>query len=205
MNISIRLENENDFKAVENITREAFWDLYKPGCNEHLVAHKLRKTDVFVKELDFVALDSEKIVGNIMYSIAKVINENNIEFNILCMGPLSVLPSYQGQGIGTLLMNHSINVAKELGYSGIVIFGNPNYYHRFGFENAEKYNIQTPWGTNFEEFMALELRPDSLSGVSGKFYACSVFDTSDEELDEFEKQFSYKEKHVTDTQLKEHK
>ena len=93
-----------------------------------------------------------------MYSIAKVINENNVEFTILCMGPISVLPNYQGKGIGTLLMNHSIKVAKELGYIGIVIFGNPNYYHKFGFENAEKYNIQTPWETNFEEFMVLELQ-----------------------------------------------
>ncbi|WP_235322824.1 GNAT family N-acetyltransferase [Methanosarcina mazei] len=77
MNISIRLEEEKDFKIVEYMTREAFWDLYKPGCDEHLVLHKIRKVPVFVKELDFVACDEDTIVGNIIYSRAKVLNEEN--------------------------------------------------------------------------------------------------------------------------------
>ncbi|QZY56445.1 GNAT family N-acetyltransferase [Crassaminicella profunda] len=195
MHISIRLENENDFRNVENLTREAFWDVYKPGCDEHLVVHKIRKTNAFIKELDFVAYDEETIVGNVIYSKAKVINENNEEFEILCMGPLGVLPSYQGKGIGTLLMNHSIKVAKTLGYNAIVIFGNPNYYHRFGFDNAKKYKIKTSWGDNFEDFMVLELYEGSLEGISGKFYEDSVFEINKDELIIFEKQFPYKEKH----------
>ncbi|MFD3157318.1 GNAT family N-acetyltransferase [Haloimpatiens sp. FM7330] len=198
MNISIRLENENDFRNVENVTRDAFWDVYKPGCDEHLIIHKIRKINAFIKELDFVACDEEKIVGNIIYTKAKVINENNEEFEILCMGPLGVLPSYQGKGIGTLLMKHSIKVAKTLGYNAIIIFGNPNYYHRFGFENAKKYNIQTSWGDNFEEFMALELYEGSLERISGKFYEDSVFKTNKDELNVFEKQFPCREKHFCD-------
>lgn len=201
MNITIRLENETDFRDVENMTREAFWNVYKPGCDEHLVINKIRKADAFIKELDFVACDNEIIVGNIIYSKAKVINEKNHQFEILCMGPLGVLPSYQGKGIGSLLMKHSIGIAKALGYNGVVIFGNPNYYHNFGFENAKKYKIQTSWGDNFEEFMALELYEDSLKGISGKFYESSAFEIGKEELDIFEKQFPYKEKHITDTQL----
>ncbi|MCY6958343.1 GNAT family N-acetyltransferase [Clostridium brassicae] len=200
MNISIRLENENDFRNVENLTREAFWDVYKPGCDEHLVVHKIRKINAFIKELDFVACDKEKIVGNIIYTKAKIINENNEEFEILCMGPLGVLPPYQGKGIGTLLMKHSIKVAKTLGYNAIIIFGNPNYYHRFGFENAEKYNIQTSWGDNFEDFMALELYEGSLERISGKFYEDSVFKTNKEELNSFEKQFPCKKKHFSHKQ-----
>jgi Predicted acetyltransferase len=202
MNLSIRLENENDFRNVENLTREAFWDVYKPGCNEHLVIHKIRKTFGFIKELDFVACDGELIIGNIIYSKAKVINENNEEFEVLCMGPLGVLPTYQGKGIGTILMNHSIKVAKALNYNAIIIFGNPNYYHRFGFVNAGEYHIQTSWGANFEEFMALELFEGSLKEITGKFNEDSVFETNEEELILFEKQFPYKEKHITDTQLK---
>lgn len=201
MNISIRMENKNDFRAVENMIREAFWDIYKPGCDEHLIIHKVRETDEFIKELDFVACDGEKVVGSIIYSKAKVINENGEEFEVLCMGPLGVLPSYQGKGVGTLLMKHSIKVARMLGYNGIIIFGNPKYYHRFGFENAAKYNIETAWGDNFEEFMALELHEAAFNKISGKFYESSVFETRAEELNEFEKQFPHKEKHVTDTQL----
>lgn len=201
MNISIRLENDNHFRTVENMTREAFWDRYKPGCDEHLIVHKIRKTKAFIKELDFVACDEEKIVGNIIYSKAKVISDNNEEFEVLCMGPLGVLPSYQGKGIGTLLMKHSIQVAKSLGYNAVVIFGDPNYYHRFGFENAKKYNIQTSQGDNFDAFMALELYEGSLEGISGKFYADPVFEIDKDELTIFEKQFPHKEKHFSGKQL----
>ncbi|MDA1477333.1 GNAT family N-acetyltransferase [Bacillus changyiensis] len=129
------------------------------------------------------------VVGHIIYSKAKVVHDDG-EFDILCMGPLAVLPSYQGNGIGSLLMNDSIEAAKALGHRGIVIFGNPNYYHRFGFENAMKYNIQTAEGTNLEEFMVLELYEGSLTGIHGKFYADSVFSVDQEELANFEKQFS---------------
>ncbi|MBA2853708.1 putative N-acetyltransferase YhbS [Methanococcus maripaludis] len=202
MDITIRLEDKSDFKTVENITREAFWDVYQPGCEEHLVLHKLRKTDVFIKELDFVALEDETIVGHIVYSIADVINKNDEKFKILCMGPISVLPNYQGKGIGTLLMNHSIKVARKLKYLGIIIFGNPNYYHRFGFKNAKNYDIKTSEGENFEEFMALELNEGSLDNISGKFYVNPVFIVTEEELKIFEKEFPYKEKHVKDSQLK---
>ncbi|MBA2860651.1 GNAT family N-acetyltransferase [Methanococcus maripaludis] len=202
MDITIRLDDKSDFKTVENITREAFWDVYQPGCEEHLVLHKLRKTDVFIKELDFVALEGETIVGHIVYSIADVINKNDEKFKILCMGPISVLPNYQGKGIGTLLMNHSIKVARKLKYLGIIIFGNPNYYHRFGFKNAKNYDIQTSEGENFEEFMALELNEGSFDNISGKFYVNPVFIVTEEELKIFEKEFPYKEKHVKDSQLK---
>ncbi|GMQ58350.1 N-acetyltransferase [Vallitalea sediminicola] len=197
----IRLENEKDYREVENVTREAFWDKYKPGCDEHVVVNKIRKTNAFIKELDFVACDEDKIIGNIIYSKAKVINEDNEEFEVLCMGPISVLPSYQGKGIGSSLMKHSIEAAKILGYNAIIIFGNPKYYHRFGFENAEKYKIQTSWGVNFEEFMALELHKGSLDGITGKFYEDPVFKITTDELNEFEKQFPPKEKHFTKEQL----
>ena len=105
MNISIRLEKENDYRVVEYLTREAFWNLYKPGCDEHLIVHKIRKVPAFIKELSLDACDNDRIVGNIIYSKAKVINDENKKSEVLCMGPIGVLPSYQGKGIGSLLMN----------------------------------------------------------------------------------------------------
>lgn len=202
MNISIRLEEEDDYRHVESMTREAFWNVYKPGCDEHLLVHKIRKVPAFVKELSLVACDDDKIVGNIIYSKAKVINGGNKEFEVLCMGPIGVLPPCQGQGIGSLLMNYSIAKAKQLGYKAIIIFGNPDYYHRFGFINAKEYGIQTSSGENFEEFMALELYDGGLNGISGKFYEDKVFTIEKDELEIFEKEFPPKEKRVTDTQLK---
>jgi predicted N-acetyltransferase YhbS len=201
LNISIRLEKENDYRIVEYMTREAFWNLYKPGCDEHLIIHKIREKPAFIKELSFVACDNDLIVGNIIYSKAKIINDENQELEVLCMGPIGVLPSYQRQGIGSLLMKNSIEKAKQLGYKAIIIFGNPEYYHRFGFINAEKYGIQTSSGENFEPFMALELCEGGLNGISGKFYEDKVFETDKDELEAFEKQFLHKEKRVTDTQL----
>jgi len=202
MNLSIRLEEPKDYKNVEYLTREAFWNVYKPGCDEHLLVHKIRKVPAFVTELSFVACDDDNIVGNIIYSKAKITNDANQEFEVLCMGPIGVLPSYQRQGIGSGLMNHSIDKAKQLGHKAVVIFGNPDYYHRFGFRNAAAYGIQTSWGANFEEFMAMELGDRGLHGISGKFYEDQVFKIEQDELEVFEKEFPYKEKLVTDTQLK---
>lgn len=202
MQISIRHEEENDFNSVEFLTREAFWDVYKPGCDEHLIVHKIRKVPAFVKELDFVACDKDKIIGNIIFSKARVVDEDNKEFEVLCMGPVSVSPLYQKQGIGSLLINQAIEKAKELGYRAIILFGHPDYYHRFGFVNAEEYNVQTSWGANFEAFMVLELFEGSMKGISGKYFEDEVFKIGKDELEDFEKLFPYKEKHVTDSQLK---
>ncbi|MCT4662455.1 MAG: N-acetyltransferase [Tissierellales bacterium] len=201
INIEICLENEKDFREVENLTREAFWNLYHPGCTEHFVIHKLRESSAFIKELDFVAYHDSLIVGNIMYSKAKVLNNDGYESEVLCMGPLSVLPSYQGKGIGSMLMKHTLRVAKDLGFNAVIIFGDPNYYNRFGFKNAEIYNIQTSMGENMEAFMALELYDGALDKVVGKFYEDEVFHVEEKDVDNFDKQFPYKEKLVTDTQL----
>lgn len=201
MNLSMRMEEEQDYRNVENLIREAFWNVYKPGCDEHLIVHKIRQLSAFVKELSLVACDNDKIVGNIIYSKAKVINDHNKAFEVLCLGPIAVLPAYQGQGIGSWLMNYSITKARQLGYKAIILFGNPDYYHRFGFKNAKAYGIQTPSEDNFEEFMALELYDGGLKDISGKFYADEVFQTDKNELESFEKEFPRKEKQVTDTQL----
>jgi len=202
MTVIIRLETQNDFRETEVLTREAFWDLYKPGCDEHFILHKMRCIPEFIKELDFVAVYQNKIIGNIIYSKAKIVNENNEEHEVLCMGPLSVLPSYQRNGIGSKLIKHSIDCAEKMGFKAVVIFGNPDYYNRFGFKNARKYNIKTSEGDNFDAFLALELYENSLKGIDGKFYINPVFMADHNELDEFEKEFTYKEKHVTSTQLK---
>ncbi len=101
-----------------------------------------------------------------------------------------------------MLMNYSIEKARDLGYKAIIIFGNQNYYHRFGFVNAKEYGIRTSKGENFEEFMALELYDGSVNGISGKFYEDKIFEIEPDELEIFEKEFPYKEKRVTETQLK---
>lgn len=202
MDYTIRLEEESDYRETENVTREAFWDVYKPGCDEHLLAHKLRKTAAFVKELDYVACHNGRVIGNIMFSKARVVDSRNTQFEVLYLGPVCVLPEYQGQGIGNLLIAETINRARELGYPGIFLMGNPAYYSKFGFKDARAFDIQTSTGENFEYFMGLELAENRLKGITGRCFEDDVFVIDDNELTEFEKQFPEKEKHVTDTQLK---
>jgi len=202
MKIFIQRTTQKDFEITENITREAFWNLYKPGCNEHLVLNRLRNSKSYIVELDLVAIFEKEIIGNIISTKAKIVDSMNNEHEILCVGPLSVSSVFQKRGIGSDLLNESIKVAKELGYLGMILFGNPEYYHRFGFRNAQEYNITTKDGLNFEPFMALEVQEKGLTNVNGKFFEDESFSIDEAELFEFEKQFPFKEKLVTETQFK---
>lgn len=201
MDIEIRREEESDYRETENVTREAFWDIYKPGCDEHLLLHQLRQSEAFVPELDYVACDKGRIVGNIVYSKA-VIRDDDNETEVLCMGPLCVLPSYQRKGIGSLLLRTTIEKARSLKYRAIVIFGNPAYYHRFGFSNAQSYGIKTAQGDNFEAFMVLELFHGGLNGVQGSFHEDRAFEIREEELEKFDSRFPPREKHIREGQFR---
>lgn len=194
MEVLIQRTKSDDFLITENITRETFWNLFKPGCDEHLVLHNSRKSNCYISDLDLVALLKDSIIGHIITTKAKVVDPQNNEHKVLCVGPISVLPEFQKKGIGNKLLNESISIAKKLDYSGMILFGHPDYYHRFGFINAQKYGITTKDGMNFEPFMALELHQDAFINVSGKFYEDKAFEINEEELNEFEKLFPKKEK-----------
>ncbi len=183
------------------MVREAFWDTYKPGCDEHFIIHKLRESPAFVKELDFVACDGHRIVGVVICPKAKIRNEQNQEFTVLSL-IVGVLPTYQKKGIGSILMKKAIEGARSLRFMGIVLFGSSECYPRFGFRNAKEYGIQTSNGINFDPFMALELNKGSLNGIQGRFYEDQAHHSEEVELESFEREFPYREKHVTETQLK---
>lgn len=202
MNIHIRKATEDDFRPTEHLTREAFWNIYKPGCDEHLVLHNIRKRECHIGELDLVAVSENQTVGHIISTRAVIVDSQRISHEVLCVGPVSVLPEIQNSGIGSALIQTSIETAERLGYKAMILYGNPYYYHRFGFRNAQEYGITTSDGQNFDPFMALELLPNGLDGIHGCFFEDEAFRTDPYELDEFEKQFPLREKIVTDTQLK---
>ena len=201
MNITLRLEEERDYRVVENLTREAFWNIYRPGCDEHFVVHNMRRSPGFIKELDYVAELDGYVIGNIVYCKGIVVNEAGVKQEVIAFGPVSVLPSFQKKGIGAKLIEHTMAIAKEMGFKAIIIFGNPNYYHRFGFENAEKYGIQTSDGQNFDPFMVKELYPGSLDGITGRYFDDAAYHVNKEEFELYDKEFPVKEKLVTDTQI----
>ncbi len=191
MKIKLRLETEKDYRRVEEITREAFWGVMGPKCDEHYLAHILRKSDDFIKELDYVAEIDGKIIGNIMYAKGRVVDGDN-NYDVIGFGPLTVLPEYQKCGVGKALVTHTIDKAKELGYKVIVIFGHPDYYPRYGFKKAKDYAITTSTGHNFDAFMVLPL-VDDISNIKGKFYESEVYEFDKSSVEEFDKTFPYKE------------
>jgi predicted N-acetyltransferase YhbS len=193
MEIELRPEEEKDYKTVENITREAFWNHYVPGCDEHFLVHNLRKTNVFIKELDFVALYNNKIVGNIMYAKSTVKN-NDLEYTVLTFGPLSVLPEYQNNGISGKLINHTIELSKEMGYKGIIIYGDPEYYKRFGFKESKEYKITNKDKKFPAALLVLELYPNALNGIEGIFDEGKAYEIDKNKAEEFDKDFIAKEK-----------
>ncbi|MDL2238078.1 N-acetyltransferase [Christensenellaceae bacterium OttesenSCG-928-K19] len=196
MDILLRQERQEDHLLVELLTHEAFRHMALPGrarCDEHFLAHQLRQAAAFVPSLDYVALADGKIVGNIMYVQSSVVEDNGKEHTMLTFGPLSVLPSFQGRGIGARLVTTTIELAKKLPYPAIFIFGHPDYYRRFGFRNAKEFGITTSEGKNFDAFMALELHKGALAGIHGKFYEGDAYQINDRDFEAYEQSFPVKE------------
>lgn len=187
--IELRLEEQRDFADVEHVTREAFWNKHVPGCDEHYLVHVLRSSTAFLPELDFVALHDGKVVGNIMYTKAVIRCDDGTERNVLCFGPVSVLPLMQGQGVGTMLIQHSLEKARELGYSAVLIYGDPGYYSRFGFVLAEQFGIGTSDDFFADALQALELANGALANSAGRFLEDHAYEIDEAAAAAFDKQF----------------
>lgn len=170
MKITIRHERIQEGHEVDRLIRDAFWGQTRPTCDEHYLAHLLRADAAFVPELNFVAESQGRLIGSILYSKAAVVDDQGSIHPVLTFGPLSVLPQYhRSHGVGTALMQHSIREAKKLGYAAIVFYGHPDYYPRFGFQNAACFGITSSEGYNFDALMAMPLYKGGLEGITGRF------------------------------------
>lgn len=185
-NVIIRKEEQKDWEIVENITREAFYNLYVPGCVEHYLVHIMRKHEDFIPELDFVLERNGQVIGNIMYTKARLFDENGIEKEILTFGPVSILPAYQRMGYGKMLMEHSFQVAMQLGYDVIVIFGSPSNYVSRGFKSCKKYNVSMENGRYPAAMMVKELSPHALDGHKWIYHDSPVMAISEEEAERYD-------------------
>ncbi|MBY0756768.1 N-acetyltransferase [Clostridium sardiniense] len=172
MDIMIREENNKDFNEVYDVVRLAFENAEHTDHNEHNLVNRLRNSDAFIKELSLVVEGDEKIIGHIMITKIKI-----GEHTSLALAPLSVLPKYHGMGIGRELILEGHKIAKDLGYSSVIILGDPNYYSRFGYVAASKWRIKAPFEVPDENFMAIELIDNGLKDVSGEvIYAKEFFE-----------------------------
>ena len=185
--ITIRNEEEKDRAEVEDVIRKAFWNLYVPGCNEHYLAHIMRSHPDFLPELDFVIELDGKIIGSIMYTRNKLIEENGNEKNILTFGPVCILPEHQRRGYGKRLLEHSFERAAAAGYDVIVIFGSPNNYVSRGFKSCKKFNVCTEDGTFPAAMLIKELKPGTLENGKKYVYRPSpVFRFDEKEAERFD-------------------
>lgn len=185
--LTFRLETPDDHRQVEELTRRAFGH----DCDEHFIVHLLRESPSYIPELCFIACDGNEILGHILYTRAYIHSPGGQKHEVISFGPISVLPEYQSKGIGTALIELTIAIAKNKGdHDAVFIYGDPEYYHRFGFTNAVRYDVTTPKGENFEEFMGMELYPGGLLGIKGKLHQDAAFTVDKAALREFDKMFA---------------
>ncbi len=185
-NIIIRNEQKEDWEIVEKITRQAFYNLYVPGCVEHYLVHIMREHEDFIPELDFVIERNGDVIGNIMYTKAKLIDENGNEKDILTFGPVSIHPAYQRMGYGKMLIEHSFQTAIQSGYDTIVIFGSPSNYVSRGFRCCKKYNVCIENRKYPAAMMVKELIPHVLDGHKWIYQDSPVMAISEEEAERYD-------------------
>lgn len=177
--ITIRNETEADYEVVEALTRKAFYNLYIPGCAEHYLVHIMRQHEDFIPELDFVLELDGQVIGNIMYTKAKLVDENGTEKQVLTFGPVCVAQEHQRKGYGKLLIEHSFAQAVSLGYDVIVIMGSPMNYVSRGFKSCKKYQVSVEGGKYPAAMMVKELIPHVLDGRHWVYYDSTVMAISE--------------------------
>lgn len=184
--LKIRNETEEDYKIVEEITRKAFYNIYVPGCAEHYLVHIMRGHEDFIRELDFVVELDGQIIGNIMYTKSKLVDEAGNEKETLTFGPVSIEPEHQRKGYGKMLMEHSFQKAKAMGYDAIVIFGSPSNYVSSGFRCCKKFNVCLEGEKYPSAMMVKELVPGVLDGRKWFYYDSPVMAISEEEAQKYD-------------------
>ena len=194
MTTTIRPEQPSDYRQVETIHRNAFWNLYVPGADEHYLAHIIRDHADFVPELALMLERNAQVIGNIMYTKAKLIDEAVVEKTILTFGPVAIDPAFQRQGFGKQLIEVSMKRAVELGYDTIVIFGDPDNYVERGFKSCQKFNVWAANNTQPTAMLVKVLKPNVLDGRKWTYHESSAMGYDKEAAARFDATFPTKAK-----------
>ena len=189
-NYSIRVEEERDYSTVESLVRQAFWNVYRPGCTEHYVLHHLRNCQDFIPELAFVMEADGKIIGQNVFVKAQITKSNGTAFPILTMGPICIANEYKRKGYGKILLDYSLEKAKALGYGAVCFEGNIDFYGKSGFDVASKFGIKyhgLPEGMAADFFLCKELKSGYLDGITGVYATPEPYFVAEENPEDFEK------------------
>lgn len=196
-NINIRLEKKEEYREVENMVRESFWNVYRPGCLEHYVLNQLRDDPAFVKELDFVMEKGGRLIGQNMFMRANIKADGGRDIPIMAMGPICIIPELKRKGYGKILLDYSLEKAKELGCGAVCFEGNIDFYGKSGFTTADKFGIRyhgLPEGEDAPFFLCKELIPGYLDGITGEYAPPQGYFVDEAEAEAFDKEFPTKEK-----------
>ena len=192
----IRKETEKDYREVENLAREAFWNLCKPGCHEHYFVHIMRDHEDFIPELDYVIEVDGKVIGCVMYCKGQLKDEQGNEKQIVTMGPLCILPEYQRKGYGKALLEHTFKIAADMGYDTVINFGNPDNYVARGYKSCRKYNVCFEGDFFPAALLVKVLKENALDGRKWFYYPSDVESLCDdtEAVEKFDALFPSKVK-----------
>lgn len=196
-NIIIRNETIADRAEVENLVRESFWNVYRPGCMEHYVLHTMRDDAAFVPELNFVMEKDGEIIGQNVFVRAEILADDGRTIPIMTMGPICIANELKRQGYGKILLDYSLEKAAEVGAGAICFEGNIDFYGKSGFRLASEFGIRyydAPVGEETPFFLCKELTVGYLDGITGKYYSPKCYLVDENEVEEFDKQFPPKEK-----------
>ena len=211
-NYIIRLEEQKDYRDVENLVRESFWNVYRPGCSEHYVIHVLRDDPAFVPELDFVmrlsvqendpgdhsvAEQDGMLIGQNMFMKTVIEADDGREIPVLTMGPIGITPELKRKGYGKKLLDYCLEKATEMGFGAVLFEGNIGFYSHCGFDYASKFGIRyhdLPEGADASFFLCRELIPGYLDGITGVYQTPKGYYVEDSDVEEFDKTFPPKEK-----------
>ena len=200
MNINdftIRLERSEDYREVENLVRESFWNVYRPGCSEHFVIHMLRDDPAFVKELDFVMEQDGVLIGQNMFMQTVINADDGRVIPVLTMGPIGITPELKRKGYGKKLLDYSLEKATVLGFGAVLFKGNIAFYGKCGFTYAREFGIRyhdLSEGADDSFFLCRELIPGYLDGITGIYRTPQGYYVEDADVEEFDKSFPHKEK-----------
>ena len=194
---TIRLEKKEDHRKVESLVREAFWNVYRPGCSEHFVIHVLRDDPAFVKELDFVMEKDGELIGQNMFMRTIIEADDGSVIPVLTMGPIGITPNLKRRGYGKKLLDYSLEKAADMGFGAVLFEGNIGFYGKSGFTYARDFGIRyhdLPEGADDSFFLCKELIPGYLNDVTGVYQTPQGYYVSDADVEEFDKAFPAKEK-----------
>lgn len=199
-NYIIRLETEHDYRIVENLCREAFWNVYQPGCTEHYVLNQLRNHPDFIPELDFVMLVDDVIIGQVVFCRAEILSDDGRHIPILTFGPIGIAPQFKRKGYGLALLNYALEKAREMGFGAVCMEGNIDFYGKAGFVLASSKGIHyyaEERSSVVPYFLCLELQEGYLDGIEGVYHTPKPYFVAQEnpqDFENFDKGFPPKEK-----------